>query len=110
MIDRSHLLPVMRQAVLLDLSRSSLYYEPVGTSARDLSLMAAIDQIHLAFPFYGSRRIRDELEARGFPVGRQHVATLMRKMGIEPLFPQRRTSKPAPGHKIYPYLLNRLLK
>jgi putative transposase len=105
MIDRSHPLPLTRQARLLDLSRSSVYYEPVGISERDLALMAAIDEIHLAFPFYGARRITGELRDRGFHVGRQHVATLMRRMGMEPLWPKRRTTKPAPGHKIYPYLL-----
>jgi putative transposase len=70
--------------------------------------MATIDEIHLAFPFYGSRRIRDELQDCGMCVGRQHVATLMGTMGIEPLFPKRRLSKPAPGHKIYPHLLRGL--
>jgi putative transposase len=105
MIDRSHPLPLTRQARLLDLSRSSVYYEPVGISERDLALMAAIDEIHLAFPFYGARRITGELRDRGFHVGRQHVATLMRRMGMEPLWPKRRTTKPAPGHTIYPYLL-----
>lgn len=105
MIDRAYPLPLTRQARLLDLSRSSLYYEPVGTSDRDLALMAAIDEIHLKYPFYGSRRIRDELRDRGLSVGRQHVATLMRRMGIEPLWPKKKLSKPAPGHKVYPYLL-----
>lgn len=108
MIDQTHPLPVTRQAILLDLSRSSVYYESVGISERDLALMAAIDEIHLALPFYGSRRIRGELLDRGFSVGRQHVATLMRRMGIEPLFPKKKLSKPAPGHKIYPYLLRNL--
>jgi putative transposase len=108
MIDRSHPVPIKRQARLLDLSRSSVYYEPVGQSADALALMAAMDEIHLAFPFYGIRRIRDELRDRGFHVGRQHVATLMRKMGMEPLWPKKKLSKPAPGHKIYPYLLRNL--
>ena len=105
MIDRDHPLSVSRQALILDLSRSSLYYEPMEMSERHLALMAAIDEIHLQFPFYGSRRIKDELLDRGFLVGRQHVATLMRRMGIEPLWPKKKLSKPAPGHKIYPYLL-----
>lgn len=105
MIDRSHPLPITTQAHLLDLSRSSVYYRPVGVNERDLALMAAMDKIHLEFPFYGSRRIRGELKDCGFSVGREHVATLMRQMGIEPLFPKRRLSKPTPGHKIYPYLL-----
>jgi putative transposase len=108
MIDRNHPVAVRRQAVLLDLSRSSVYYEPVGMSDRDLALMATIDLVHLQFPFYGSRRIKDELLGRGFVVGREHVATLMRQMGIEPLFPKKKLSKPAPGHKIYPYLLRDL--
>jgi putative transposase len=105
MIDRSHPLPLTRQARLLALSRSSVYYEPVGISERDHALMAAIDEIHTELPFYGARRIRDELLDRGFSVGRQHVATLMRTMGMEPLWPKKKLSKPAPGHKIYPYLL-----
>jgi putative transposase len=108
MIDKTHLLPVKTQAELLDLSRSSVYYEPVGTGERDLALMAAMDEIHMQLPFYGIRRIRGELLARGFHVGRGRVATLMRKMGIEALYPKRRLSKPHPGHKVYPYLLRGL--
>lgn len=105
MIDKTHMLPVTRQARLLDLSRSSVYYEPKPTNERDLALMAAIDEIHMRFPFYGSRNIRGELRDRGFEVGRGHVATLMRKMGIEAIAPKRRLSQPHPGHKVYPYLL-----
>ena len=108
MIDRTHPLPVTVQARLLGLSRSSVYYEPVATSERDLTLMAAIDLVHTELPFYGIRRIRNELRDRGFRVGRQHVASLMRRMGIAAIAPKRRTSKPAPGHKIYPYLLRGL--
>jgi putative transposase len=108
MIDRDHRLPVTHQARLLGLSRSSVYYEPVATSERDLALMAAIDEIPTELPFYGIRRIRGELLARGFAVGRQCVATLMRRMGIAAIAPRRRLSKPAPGHKIYPYLLRGL--
>jgi putative transposase len=108
MIDRDHRLPVTRQARLLGLSRSSVYYEPVATSERDLALMAAIDLVHTELPFYGIRRIRGELLARGFAVGRQRVATLMRRMGIAAIAPRRRLSKPTPGHKIYPYLLRGL--
>ena len=108
MIDRAHPLPVTRQARLLGLSRSSVYYEPVAPSANDLALMAAMDDIHLSFPFYGIRRIRNELRDRDFQAGRQHVATLMRTMGIQALSPKRRLSKPAPGHKVYPYLLRGL--
>jgi len=105
MIDRTHPLPVTRQARLLGLSRSSVYYEPVPVNATDLALMAAMDEIHMKLPFYGIRRIRGELADRGFAVGRQHVATLMRTMGMQALYPKRRLSAPHPGHKVYPYLL-----
>jgi putative transposase len=108
MIDRSASLSVAKQAQLLGLARSSVYYRPAATSERDLALMAAIDAIHTELPFYGIRRIRGELLARGFTVGRDHVATLMRRMGITAIAPRRRLSKPAPGHKIYPYLLRDL--
>jgi putative transposase len=108
MIDRSHPLPVTAQARLLGLSRSSVYYRAVDTSERDLALMAAIDEVHTELPFYGIRRLRGELLGRGFAVGRQHVASLMRRMGITAIAPKRRLSKPAPGHKIYPYLLRGL--
>jgi len=108
MIDKTHPLPVTAQARLLGLSRSSVYYEPVATSERDLALMAAIDEVHTELPFYGIRRIRDELADRGLAVGRGHLATLMRTMGITAIYPKRRTSVPAPGHKLYPYLLRDL--
>jgi putative transposase len=105
MIDKTHPLPITAQARVLKLSRSSAYYEPVARSEADLALMAAMDEIHMKLPFYGIRRIRNELAERGLAVGRQHVATLMRTMGMEALYPKRRTSAPHPGHKIYPYLL-----
>ena len=108
MIDRSASLPITRQARLLGLARSSAYYRPLDTSERDLALMAAIDEVHTELPFLGARRIKGELIARGFTVGRCRVATLMRRMGITALAPKRRLSKPAPGHKIYPYLLRGL--
>jgi putative transposase len=108
MIDRSNALSVTRQARLLGLARSSVYYRPVATAERDLALMAAIDEIHTELPFLGARRIKDELVARGFAVGRDHVTTLMRRMGIAAIAPKRRLSKPAPGHRIYPYLLRGL--
>jgi len=108
MIDRSASLPITRQARLLGLARSSVYYRPLDTSERDLALMAAIDLIHTELPFLGARRIRGELLTRGFRVGRDHVSTLMRRMGISAVAPKRRLSKPAPGHKIYPYLLRDL--
>jgi len=105
MIDRSHPLPVTRQARVLGLSRSSVYYKPAARSDADLAMMTAMDEIHLKLPFFGIRRILGELTGLGFKVGRQHVATLMRIMGMEALHPKRRLSIPHPGHKIYPYLL-----
>jgi putative transposase len=88
MIDKAHPSPISRQARLLALSRSSLYYEPVPTSEADLALMAAIDEIHLELPFYGARRIQGELRDRGFAVGHEHTSTLMRQMGMEALCPR----------------------
>jgi putative transposase len=108
MTEETHPLSIGRQARLLGLSRSSAYYRPVAAAERDLALMAAIDLIHTELPFYGIRRIRGELLDRGFVVGRGHVATLMRQMGITAIAPKRRLCKPAPGHKIYPYLLRGL--
>jgi putative transposase len=108
MIDRSHALPLGRQAEALGISRSSLYYEPEPVSVADLALMRRMDELHLEFPFAGSRMLRDLLKAEGFTVGRLHVATLMKRMGIEALYHKPNTSKPAPGHQIYPYLLRKL--
>jgi putative transposase len=105
MIDREHTLPLTRQSQILNLSRSSLYYRVVPVSDRDLELMRRIDEIHLKYPFMGSRSIRDQLEAMGHKVGRQHISTLMRKMGIAALYRKPRLSKPHPEHKVYPYLL-----
>lgn len=105
MIDRQHALPLSRQSQILELSRSSLYYKAVPVSARDMELMRLIDEIHLKYPFYGSRNIRNELRDRGYKIGRGHVVTLMKKMGIEALYRKPRLSKPHPQHKIYPYLL-----
>ena len=108
MIDRSHTLSLARQAEELGISRSSLYYDPQPVSAADLAIMRRIDELHLEFPFAGSRMLRDLLVAEGFTVGRLHVATLMKRMGIEALYRKPNTSKPAPGHQIYPYLLRKL--
>lgn len=108
MIDRSHTLSLARQAEELGISRSSLYYDPQAVSAADLALMRRMDELHLEFPFAGSRMLRDLLVAEGFTVGRLHVATLMKRMGIEALYRKPNTSKPAPGHQIYPYLLRKL--
>jgi putative transposase len=108
MIDRSHDLPITRQAQVLKISRSGVYYLPRATSAADLAIMRRMDQLHLDFPFAGSRMLRDLLTAEGFKIGRQHVTTLMKQMSVEALYRKPNTSKPAPGHKIYPYLLRNL--
>ena len=105
MIDRAHDLPITKQAVALNISRGSVYYLPRPVSAADLALMRRIDELHLEFPFAGSRLLRDLLAAEGRKVGRRHVKTLMKRMGIEALYRRPRTSQPEPGHKIYPYLL-----
>jgi len=105
MIGRDHMLPLTRQSQILELSRSSLYYKVVPVNTHDLELMKLIDEIHLKYPFYGSRSIRDELRGQGYKIGRGHVSTLMKKMGIEALYRKPWLSKPHPGHKVYPYLL-----
>ncbi len=109
MIDRSHGLPVVQQAKVLGIRRGSVYYRPRPVSAEDLAIMRRMDELHLEFPFAGSRMLRDLLCAEGIEIGRQHVATLMKRMGIEAIYRRPNTSKPAPGHKIYPYLLRKLL-
>ncbi|HFD1171301.1 TPA: IS3-like element ISKpn11 family transposase, partial [Klebsiella pneumoniae] len=108
MIDRTHKLSVARQARLLGFSRGSVYYSPRQVSDGDLDLMRRIDELHLDYPFAGSRMLQGLLRGEGTEVGRLHVATLMKKMGIEAIYRRPNTSKPAPGHKIYPYLLRKL--
>ena len=108
MIDRDHKLSITAQASLLSISRGTVYYLPQPVSPADLALMRRIDQLHLEHPFMGSRMLRDQLDRQGIQVGRRHVRTLMLRMGIEALSPQPGTSKAAPGHKIYPYLLRKL--
>src|SRR6201989_2675758 len=105
MIDREHELPVTRQAGMLCVSRSSVYYLPRPVPEADLAIMQRLDRLHLEFPFAGSRMLRDLLAAEGSKIGRRHVKKLMRRMGIEALYRRPRTTKPEPGHKIYPYLL-----
>jgi putative transposase len=105
MIDPEHDLPIQKQAEALDISRSSVYYQPRPVSDSDLWLLRRIDQLHLDYPFAGSRMLRDLLSQQGLEVGRRHVRTLMRKMGIEAIYRRPNTPKPAPGHKIYPYRL-----
>jgi putative transposase len=108
MIDRSHELALTRQAELLRLGRSSLYYEPRPVPASELAIMRRIDALHLDYPFAGSRMLRDLLRGEGVAVGREMVRTMMRRMCIEALYRRPNTSKAAPGHKIYPYLLRGL--
>lgn len=100
MIDRTHKLSVTRQARLLGFSRGSVYYSPRQTSGGDLALMRRIDKLHLEYPFAGSRMLQGLLKGEGFDVGRLHVATLIKKMGIEAIYRRPNTSKPAVGHKI----------
>jgi putative transposase len=108
MIDRGHDLPLVRQADLLRLSRSTLYYEPRPVPAAELAIMRRIDELHLDYPFAGSRMLRDLLRGEGIAIGRELVATMMRRMGLEALYRRPNTSKPADGHKIHPYLLRGL--
>jgi putative transposase len=108
MIDRGHGLPLRRQAEVLRLSRGSLYYEPRPVPAADLAIMRRIDELHLDHPFAGSRMLRDLLRGEGVAIGRERVASMMRRMRIEALYRRPNTSKPAAGHKIYPYLLRSL--
>jgi len=108
MIDRDHSLPLRRQAEMLQLSRSTLYYEPRPVPAAELAIMRRIDELHLDYPFAGSRMMRDLLRGEGIAIGRERVATMMRRMGIEALYRRPNTSRPALGHKIYPYLLRDL--
>jgi len=90
---------------LLEISRGSVYYRPKPVSEEDLALMRQIDELHLEHPFMGARMLRDQLSRMGFKVGRKHVSTLMKKMGIEALYRKPRTSKKHPEHAVYPYLL-----
>ncbi len=108
MIDRQHDLPLSRQAKVLRISRGSVYYLPRAVPAADLALMRRIDALHLEYPFAGSRMLQGLLNAEGHVAGRLHVATLMRRMGVEALYRRPNTSKRAPGHAVFPYLLRKL--
>ena len=108
MIDRNHPLPISKQAKAVGISRGSIYYLPRPVSDYDQELMKRIDHLHLDYPFAGSRMLRDLLKQEGHRVGRKHVATLMKRMGIEALYRKPRTTKPEAGHKIYPYLLRNM--
>ena len=105
MIDRGHELPLTRQAALLKLSRGSLYYTARPVTPADLTVMRRIDELHLDYPFAGSRMLRDLLRGEGVVIGRDRVVSMMRRMRIETIYCRPNTSKPSPGHKIYPYLL-----
>ena len=109
MIDRTHPLSMSRQAQLLDISRGAVYYLPKPTSASDLQIMHAMDRLHLDFPFMGSRQLCRALRRQSYQVGRLHVRTLMVKMGIQALVPQPGTSKRILKHKVFPYLLRKLV-
>ena len=108
MIDKAHELPVTRQVQLLDLSRSTVYYQPQPISENDLQLMHRIDKLHLELPFAGARMLRDLLRQNKMSVGRKHISTLMKKMGIEALYRKANTSRRNQAHRIYPYLLRHL--
>lgn len=111
MIKPEHDLPVVHQCELLDLARSTAYYQPEPVSEADLVLMRRIDELHLKWPFLGARRLRALLNTESFTVGRKHVGTLMRKMGVSALYRKPRTSTPGLGstHRVYPYLLRNLV-
>ena len=108
MIDRTHPLPITRQAEALGMARSTVYALPRPISDRDLDLMKRIDRLHLEMPYAGSRMLRDLLAQDGIKVGRRHVATLMKRMGIEALYRKPKTTKKHPQHRVYPYLLRGL--
>lgn len=108
MIDPTHELPIVRQAQLLDVSRSSVYYLPQATPESELALMRRIDELHLEYPFAGARMLRDLLRREGYTIGRKRVATLMRRMDIEALYQRANTSQRHAAHPVYPYLLRGL--
>jgi putative transposase len=108
MIDKEEKLPVAGQCKLLELNRSGVYYKPAPLSERDIELMRQIDEIHLQYPFYGSRKIRDELWSKGYDLGRDKVRRLMRLMGVEALYIKPKLSLAHPGHVKYPYRLRNL--
>ena len=108
MIDRTHPLPITRQAKALGIARSTVYALPRPVSDRDLHLMKLLDRLHLEMPFAGSRMLRDLLALAGIKAGRKHVATRMKRMGIEALYRKPRTTRKHPQHPVYPYLLRGL--
>lgn len=109
MIDKTHQLSVRQQSQLIQINRSTLYYKPKEISSTDLSWMRLIDEIHLDYPFMGSRMIRDMLQRQGHQIGRRKVRRLMRLMRIHALYPKPNTSKPNLAHRIFPYLLKNMV-
>ena len=109
MIDKTHQLSVRQQSQLIQINRSTLYYKPKEISSTDLSLMRLIDEIHIDYPFMGSRMIRDMLQRQGHQIGRRKVRRLMRLMRIHALYPKPNTSKPNLAHRIFPYLLKNMV-
>lgn len=109
MISRTDPLPVARQCELLDLPRSTFYYQPKAVPEGDLELMRKIDECHLQRPYYGSRRLRDWLQDLGYAINRKKVQRLMREMGLTALYPKQNLSKRNQAHKVYPYLLRGLV-
>jgi len=105
MVDQTHRLSITKQAQILNISRCGVYYRAEPVCEADLGLMRRIDQLHLDFPFAGSRMLQSFLVREGFQIGRLHVRTLMKRMGILAIYRRPHTSKPALGHKIYLYLL-----
>jgi putative transposase len=108
MVTSTPSLSMRQQCELLRVNRSSLYYKPAATDPEELVLMRRIDELHLKYPFYGSRRLAQELSATGERVNRKHVQRLMRLLGIESVSPKPNTSKPSVGHTKYPYLLRNI--
>lgn len=109
MIDRQHDLSIRQQVRLLNISRGCVYYQPRETSTADLTIMRRMDELHLDHPFAGSRMLRDMLRREGHNIGRRHVRSLMRKMGLQTLYRKPNLSNPATGRRIYPYLLRGLV-
>lgn len=108
MIDRGHKLSVVRQAKVLGISRSRVYYRSRPVPESDLQIMKRMDALHMDYPFAGSRMLQSFLLGDGIRIGRKHVRTLMKRLCIEAIYRRPNTSKPGPGHKVYPYLLRNL--
>ena len=108
LVDRGERPSLSRQCALLGLGRSTYYYEPAKESAQNLELMRGLDELHLAHPVYGSRRLTHLLRQEGREVNRKRVARLLRVMGVEAIYPRRGASRPGAGHRIFPYLLEGL--